>query len=67
MSEWGHIRYNKSPKGVARARAYRKRRRERMKAAGVCIDCCQEKAALGYVKCSECRHRDNERRWLAGY
>lgn len=60
-----NLRYNKSPKGLARSRAYLRRRRELNRAAGICIDCCKHPVALGHSKCEECRARDNERRWLA--
>jgi tRNA(Ile2) C34 agmatinyltransferase TiaS len=43
-------------------KAYSRERRERLKAAGLCVDCGGEKAAKGKTRCKKCEMKMKESR-----
>lgn len=40
---------------------YIKRRRAECKAAGICVKCCKNQTAPGFVACEECKRKQQER------
>jgi hypothetical protein len=48
--------------GCVKRKAYSRERRERLKAAGLCVDCGKARAVEGRIRCQRCEERMKESR-----